>query len=1307
MPDKHTIKPSNFHHIPSNIAEKLSQQSAFVEILPKPCFLVLIDTDFTIVYANPAFYQLIGYTKEEVHYRYGNRLSALTADLPQITSIPNHPNSLQFKQKFRGNGQELWVETQACMLEVAQTRILFCISTDIAEYLKLQTSLQTVLDINQWASSMSCNEVFQYDRRTQKAHIFLSHMTLNQITDQDQEEHQGFPNAIIAKGLIDPSYQTVFLEAFHQIQRGISSSCELKMATSDKQPLWMRLVLDLSEATQEEPFSVVGILLNITAQKELSLQYISETQYFQALLSEKAAYAQVDISMNQITRIGGMWNLYNELIHTVTYAQLIEQFINKVVHPEDRKHYLELMQPDNFIHSLDNGIDRLSCQFRRIVEQNKMMWMELHVNLFRDPFSRHVMALVYLENIDEKKHLELELLHNSQRDYLTNTLNKKSAETAIRKILSTSNADESFCFMIVSLNHFQEINDTYGHKAGDNLLVKLSHILSEQFSKDDILGRFGDQVFVLFLRDSLPKHHLEEQMKQLQNCILAEKNPLLSCSIGITHVPGQSSFEEVFYQAKESLHHSINDDNCFYTFYEDIVPSLHDSFHFAGNVHPYSNLPLSLPAELKDNISEDFVNFDAFISAQGDMAYLVDIETFEFIIGNQAFYDRIGMTKAQCIGMKCYEIMHNRTTPCPFCSKANWSKDKFYLWRNMNETLEQEFLMKNKIVEWEGRDVLLTLSVDISNNKSILDSMENGATESHNILSGVQRMMEESGLKGVMNSALESIGCFFRADAAQFWMRNDKKTGYRCIYQWLKSPDTFNAVSKEDATPVVSTWLHSRKWSQPVVIENLESMLCDSYEMYQLMKQSGIYNQRWFPLKDGESVLGIVAIGNITSNLQNISFLNTFGCFIISEWKKRALMEKILYVNGHDELTNLLSRNSYECYLQEYNNDSCDSVGILLSDINDLKGINSRKGFQTGDNYIKMVSGLLQAIFVNDAIFRLNGNEFLVISKNISWADLQNKTKRLMDEVEEDNFFSISCGYAWDNVEKDLNHLIDQATQAMKLNKKQYYNDKRMEKNDGGRHEMLQNLLKSIEQREFVVFLQPKIDIKSGKLIGAEALIRYYHKEKGIVPPGKFIDIVEKNNMIRYIDLFVFEEVCRILERWLEQGINLPIVSLNFSRLTLLERDILSSVETIFSKYHIPRNKVEIEITESIIGIGKTILYQTANELYQSGFSISLDDFGTKYTNLSILSELDFDVLKLDKSLINALAKQKGNQIILKNVITMCNDLNINVIAEGVETEEQQKILKALGCQYGQGYLYGKPMPISEFEKCYFHTIKA
>lgn len=1109
-----------------------------------PCAACILknDSSYSLLYGNERFYQLFGCTEEELQYKYGNRLSALTApeSLKEIGEClkprcGQYERNAGLKVKIKRGGKDAWIYANMSSRKYEGIPIVYCTAFDITESELALQIYRDYEDVVQFITEQTDFEVFGYDLMTREVEFFATHKILTQLETLQFSDYSGFEYAALGSGIIHPDYEDLFCSAFEALQRnGSKSTCELKMKNEDGKYVWVLFTLVIKRSGLHQGRLAIGILENITPQKEASLNYLTETQFFQSMLSEKDAYAQVDVTEDRCTRFGGLWNLYNEVKDQMTYSDLIEEFINKVVHPEDRKHYLELMDRDNFVSSLENGIDKLGCEFRRIVEQNKMVWMGISIHLFKDPFSKHVLALLYLTNIDDIKKLQ------------------KAAGRP---------------------------QDTYAAERGRT-----------------------------------------------------------------------------------------------------------DESHSAR--------------ETEDSRSESSESsFNNFLAEQGDIAYLVDTDTFQMLCANQALYDRLGITQEECCGKTCYELMQKRDTPCPFCSRANWSTDKFYLWKNMNVALEQEFLIKNKLVQWQGREVLLAIAVDISNDKSIVDLLENEATESHSILSGIQRMTEASDLAGAIDSALETIGYFFRANSVCYWTEEAQHQDYICLYSWSKTPAK-SSLRRECWRSAVTTWLRGRKWDQPVMIENEETMLCYSYDMYKFMNENRIRNQRWLQLNDGERELGYISIENISSNFQNIAFLESFSVFIIGEIKKRSLMEGVLYSAFHDDLTGLLSRKSYENYMLDYSGDKVSSAGVVIANINNLKGINNSRGFHYGNHFIKQFASILKEAFENAAVFRLDGDEFLVIATDVERVTLEKGIQKVRESLRKKGSFTVSIGCSWDNVENDLAVLIEQATEAMKVNKKRHY-DSEPFSIDLERGKMLSELITSLENGEFEVFLQPKVDLARKQLVGSEALIRYHSKELGIVTPDKFIDMLEKNNFIRYVDLFVFEEVCKVLEKWKKKGAKLLPISLNFSRLTLLESDILSSVRKIVSKYDVSRRNIEIEITESFANMGKSILYQVTHDLYEENFSISLDDFGTKYTNLSILADIDFDTLKLDKSLISTLEKQKSIQIILKNIIDMCEDLNIKVIAEGIETKAQEEALRQLDCRLGQGYLYGRPMPIAEFERKY------
>ncbi|MEG0592687.1 MAG: EAL domain-containing protein, partial [Coprobacillus sp.] len=329
-------------------------------------------------------------------------------------------------------------------------------------------------------------------------------------------------------------------------------------------------------------------------------------------------------------------------------------------------------------------------------------------------------------------------------------------------------------------------------------------------------------------------------------------------------------------------------------------------------------------------------------------------------------------------------------------------------------------------------------------------------------------------------------------------------------------------------------------------------------------------------------------------------------------------------------------------------------------------------------------------------------DEFIVIVFDEDVDIVQNKITSFKQIIEEYDKFSVSVGFAWDDIERHLNETINTAVQVMRNNKQQYYqlNQNILDSN----YQTAQNqLISSIDRKEFEVWLQPKFDSYKNEFFGAEALIRYRHVKYGILPPAHYIPALEKNHLIRYIDLFVFEEVCKLIRKWSDEKRRLPVISLNFSRVTMMEENLIDNINLIFNKYNISKDLIEIEVVESYADIGKTVLEESLRRLKHAGYKISLDDFGTSFTNLALLSSVEVDVLKIDKSLIHSLSNQEKNRIILKNVVEMCDDLGIKVIAEGVETEAQRDVLIELGCHLFQGYLYDKPIEVEKFAKKYLN----
>lgn len=242
---------------------------------------------------------------------------------------------------------------------------------------------------------------------------------------------------------------------------------------------------------------------------------------------------------------------------------------------------------------------------------------------------------------------------------------------------------------------------------------------------------------------------------------------------------------------------------------------------------------------------------------------------------------------------------------------------------------------------------------------------------------------------------------------------------------------------------------------------------------------------------------------------------------------------------------------------------------------------------------------------------------------------------------------------------------------------------------------------RALANREFLVFLQPKISTSEEVLGGAEALVRWIHPTEGFIPPNRFIPIFEKNGFILKLDDYMLEEIARVQAEWLAEGRRLVPISVNISRAHFTREDLAEHICAIVDKYQVPHNVIELELTESAFFDDKNVLLNTVQKLRAAGFQVSMDDFGAGYSSLNSLKELQIDVLKIDADFFRGADVEERGLLIVSEVIDLAKKLNMKIVAEGIESREQVEFLAEQECDLIQGYFYAKPMPVTEFAQKY------
>lgn len=249
------------------------------------------------------------------------------------------------------------------------------------------------------------------------------------------------------------------------------------------------------------------------------------------------------------------------------------------------------------------------------------------------------------------------------------------------------------------------------------------------------------------------------------------------------------------------------------------------------------------------------------------------------------------------------------------------------------------------------------------------------------------------------------------------------------------------------------------------------------------------------------------------------------------------------------------------------------------------------------------------------------------------------------------------------------------------------------------------NMENALKNREFKIYMQSKIDLKTERICGAEALVRWNSSELGFIVPDKFIPLFEKNGFVVRLDFYMLEEIFKKMIEITGKGIINFTISVNQSRTTICNPRYIHRLTEIVNKYDIDTSRIEIEVTESILTENHKYILSIIEKIRAMGFEVSMDDFGSGYSSLSILKDMPINELKLDRMFLSEEVKSDKTKTIIKKVIEMARELNINSVCEGVETKDDVQFLKEIKCDMAQGYYYGKPMPIEEFEKIIYDML--
>lgn len=416
------------------------------------------------------------------------------------------------------------------------------------------------------------------------------------------------------------------------------------------------------------------------------------------------------------------------------------------------------------------------------------------------------------------------------------------------------------------------------------------------------------------------------------------------------------------------------------------------------------------------------------------------------------------------------------------------------------------------------------------------------------------------------------------------------------------------------------------------------------------------------------------------------------------------------YKANHDVLTGIYNKaRFYEKAKKLIDNNETEDYLMISTDIKDFKVVNELYGTEKGDEILCAEAEIIKGLLSDKSVYgRITGDKFAICVPKSLYNDkiLTDALENFRKQFETNDFrLHIYVGiYEITDRNEKISVMYDKADMAIKKIYDDYHNhiayyDNKLLNQTVEEKSIIDAFDKALENEEFCIYIQPQFTA-DGKVIGGEALVRWIKQDKGLVPPGAFIPVFEKSNLITKLDCFVWEEAVKKLAEWGRIGIDYHL-SVNISGRDFYYADVYKVITDLTDKYKIDNAKLKLEITEAVLVNENPYYREVISKLQAAGFEVEIDDFGSGYSSLNMLKDIYADVIKIDMGFLRKTRNEEKSHIILDSIISLAHKLDVPVICEGVETEKQLNFLNSLGCEQYQGYYFSKPIPVDDFEGKY------
>ncbi len=806
-----------------------------------------------------------------------------------------------------------------------------------------------------------------------------------------------------------------------------------------------------------------------------------------------------------------------------------------------------------------------------------------------------------LEDIEDAKKLEMRLADEKMRDPITK-LYKKSYLVQFIDEYFAKNRKDKCAFIILDVDGYKRINEEMGTVFGDEILKIISEDIKGLFSDSDLMGRVGNDEFVILMKEIEKPSDIESRIKDIQRVIATtyigerdRKNCTVSIGASVWPTDGEC-YEELYIKAEKALNLAQSKGPSHYDIYNPIKESVYSIL-----AH---ELAVRQSRMMEEEHSRNYVS-DSIIEL-----------AFKLIDESKDTDSAINLLIRQmCRQMNLSAIVVRSKVKDEKAMRVMYSY-------GVESTEDSQFVIKYDDAGWEAN-----LKLYEKDNIGICRSINEVEDET------LKQYMMALGIEAF-------IGCPF--------------------YERGAFAGTIDFLDMEN----------ERDWTDEEI-------------------------------KDIKSVTNVVS------------------AYLLKMKAYEDASETVERLTGYDPVTGLYKYEKFLKLAGEYiSTAEHGNYAIAYMDIFHFKYLNDTYGYDVGDEVLvdmaRMINSYSEYVVMASRVFSDN---MVVLLKLVdtSLDVIKKRIEDIMDRFSEEirQRFSDSrleagvgvCTFTISGAPVMIQNIISNANMARKRTKlpmmpRCIFYDEQMGSAAKNEIAFANDMENAVKNHEFVIFLQPKVNLKNNKIEGAEALVRWKKADGSIIYPNDFIPVFERNKSITVLDFYVYEEVFRYIRGRMDAGLELINVSVNVSRVHLYAIDaIIDKIKELIDKYQVPTQYLEFELTETSFTDKVDDTITLMSRLRELGVKVSLDDFGAGYSSLNVLTKLPLDVLKIDKEFLKDFETDSEEKIVIPSVIAMAKKLNLDVVCEGVETIEQVKFLKEINCDYAQGYYYSKPVPQEEFDR--------